>query len=174
MIISTHTPQNHQGLTLLELLATLAIISIIATISIPSLTTLHRKHVLHTHTNQIVFDLYLARSEAIKTATETTLCKSGDLLTCDNDREWHEGWIIFSDNNQNKQFDKDELLIRQRAASHSTITIKYRGFRGPNRISYSPTGYPATFNGSFTISNTSRENKVIISRAGRVRTTNGT
>lgn len=164
--------KNSPGLTLLELLTAVAIISIMVGLGIPSIKIFYDKHLLHTHTNEIVFDLHIARSEAIKNRTETTLCKSSELAACDNKREWHEGWIIFSDTNKNKQFDGDEILIRYRPPSHPSITINYSGFRGGNRVSYSPLGTPSTFNGSFKIKNSTQENKVVISRVGRIRTEN--
>ncbi len=170
MTTETRTLKHSPGFTLLELLITITIISILASLGIPSIKIFYDKHLLHTHTNEIVFDLHIARSEAIKNRTETTLCKSSEFAACDNKREWHEGWIIFSDTNQNRQFDDNEKLIRHRPPSHPSITINYSGFRGKNRVSYSPLGTPSTFNGSFKIKNSTQENKVVISRAGRIRT----
>lgn len=75
--------------------------------------------------NQIMGDLSLARSEAIKRNTPITLCKSSDGTSCSDEAAWHEGWIVFTDYNKNREVDANEAIIRAQQALTGNMTLRY-------------------------------------------------
>ncbi|HSW53103.1 MAG TPA: GspH/FimT family pseudopilin, partial [Sulfuricaulis sp.] len=55
--------------------------------------------------NQLMGDLNLARSEAIKRNAVIALCKSDDGASCSRHAAWNDGWIVFVDDNNNHEVD---------------------------------------------------------------------
>lgn len=62
--------------------------------------------------NQLMGDLNLARSEAIKRGFPVTLCTSTTGSECQESREWGDGWIVFSDANGNGKLESGESILR--------------------------------------------------------------
>jgi type IV fimbrial biogenesis protein FimT len=62
--------------------------------------------------NQLMGDLNLARSEAIKRGSATSICASATGSGCLESRDWNAGWIIFSDTNGNGIPESDEPILR--------------------------------------------------------------
>ena len=82
------------GFTLIELLTTLVIAGILMSLAAPSFTSFIKNNRLTTQANELLADLTFARSEAVKRATQITVCKSSDGLTCDPGAAWTDGWIV--------------------------------------------------------------------------------
>ncbi len=82
------------GFTLIELMVTLTIAGILMAWAAPSYTTFVKNNRLTTQANDMMADLALARSEAIKRATNITVCKSTDGVTCNAGAGWDDGWIV--------------------------------------------------------------------------------
>ncbi len=167
---------HHSGFSLIELLITLILASIAVFIGVPSLQQHLNTNRLSTQANMLISDLYSTRSEAIKRNTRVTMKKSGSA--------WENGWIVFTDQNNNANFDAsqgEELLLRQ-----SPITKGYtlRGNRFvKNYISYTGDGGSKSKTGAFQagtlmlcdhtgISNPEHARAIIISSSGRPRTSN--
>ncbi len=85
--------KNYTGFTLIELIITVAIAAIVMAIGIPSFRETIRENRLTTYNNQFITALNLARSEAIKRGSITTLCSS-DGSTC-KPGGYQQGWIVF-------------------------------------------------------------------------------
>lgn len=62
--------------------------------------------------NQFMGELNLARSEAIKRGSATTLCASKTGAECLGSRDWNAGWIMFSDINGNGIPEADDSILR--------------------------------------------------------------
>ena len=62
--------------------------------------------------NQFMGELNLARSEAIKRGSATSICASATGSGCLESREWNAGWIIFSDTNGNGIPESDDSILR--------------------------------------------------------------
>ena len=182
------TRPQQMGLTLIELLVTLSIIAILATVAAPSLQNMIEHNQLQTLTNNMVSNLYYARSEAAKRGFTISLCASDNTQTvCDADAtSFANGWIIFTDYDKNAsltpnttKFDtngdgvvnevEEILLIGE--APNERFAISSNGTPA-NSISYRPTGdtLPRAF--SLTINkatNNTALSRIFFNTTGRVR-----
>jgi type IV fimbrial biogenesis protein FimT len=82
------------GFTLIELIATLVIAGILMALAAPSFSNFVKNNRLTTQANDIMADLAFARSEAVKSGTNITVCKSTDGTTCNPGAAWNDGWIV--------------------------------------------------------------------------------
>ncbi len=122
--------------------------------------------------NQLMAELNLARSEAIKRRTAVSLCRSGDGETCSDKSEWQDGWIIFADLNENHQVDGDENIIRIQQDLLENMKLRYGGEKASyTYLTYYPAGY-ARPNATFTFCDgrgSKNAKAVIINSVGRPR-----
>ncbi len=87
----------NSGFTLVELMITVSIVGILASFAIPSFNEMIANNRLSALSNDLITDLYTARSEAIKKNIPVTICSSTDQASCANSTNWGTGWIIFKD-----------------------------------------------------------------------------
>ena len=101
-----------------------------------------------TQYNELLTSLSIARSEAIKRGSPLIVCKSNDLATPACGGDWHDGWLVFVDTNNDGVFktgDSDEL-IRIHSALSGNNTLHYNR----DKIKYSANGLAISSNGTFT------------------------
>ncbi|MBI3546567.1 MAG: GspH/FimT family protein [Gammaproteobacteria bacterium] len=122
--------------------------------------------------NELMTQLNLARSEAIKRGTTVTLCKSANGKVCTDKAEWHDGLIIFVDENANHQIDGSENLIYVKPGRQGNVSFRYGGEKELySYTTYHPEGY-ARPNATFTFCNdrsSTQAKAVIINTVGRPR-----
>ena len=128
------------GLTLVELIITLVVAAILLTLAAPNLTSFLKRDRLATQANDLLADLALARSEAIKRAATVVVCKSDDPMatppTCNTTDSvpWTAGRLIWADTNGDGTIQSSEVLrIRQ-------------GLDGKNNALYGENGATGTAN----------------------------
>ena len=94
-----HIQAGQRGISLVELMVTISILALTLTLGIPSFTGSRGSM----QRNQAMLDLSdaftLARSEVARRGVSVRVCASGDGLACSNDDppEWDNGWIVFTD-----------------------------------------------------------------------------
>ncbi len=105
------------GFTLIELLVTLTIAAIVIGIGMPSFGTFMEQAKISTTTNDYVFSLHKARSEAVKRVTGAGLCASANSMAagamCTSGASYRDGWIVYADENANKQMDAGEEVLHR-------------------------------------------------------------
>lgn len=101
------------GTSLIEMMTVLALSAVLAGAAVVALQDVGRGMKLSGHTNRLLSELNLARSEAIKRNARVVLCKSGDGVTCNRGGGWEQGWIVFHDANNNASREPHEALIRR-------------------------------------------------------------
>jgi type IV fimbrial biogenesis protein FimT len=162
-----------RGFTLHEALVTLTIIGVVAVSAVGFTRILHSTQ-MTSQVNTLVADLSLARSEAIKRARIVTVCKSRSGDSCTAASAWHEGWIVFADDNDNAQRDDGETIIKIEQALAGGATLSF-GAWGPGAgkyVSYRPMGTTRQ-NGTFTFCGLAGSAKaVILIQTGRIRVSN--
>lgn len=142
-------PECNTGFTLMELMVTISIAAILLSVAIPSFTPTIASNRLTTYANELVTALNLARSEAVKRGLRITLCKSTNGSSCTGTDNWSQGWIIFTDQNNNAAYDSStETILRVQVNSASAVTM-VGNTNIANYISYVATGQSQLTSGAF-------------------------
>lgn len=156
---------------------TIAIAGILVGVAIPSFTSIITSNRLTSYANELVTALSLARSEAIKQGVSVTVRKVDDrsFTNIGAGANWEDGWDVFTDANNNGDFDVGDVLIRSYAPLRSSYTLRGNNFS--NFIRFTSSGQSNT-NGSFVICDNgdgndipeaSTSSLIIVNSIGRVR-----
>ncbi len=147
-------PKRHgqRAYSLFDALTTLVVLSTLTTLAIPAVSQVIATTRVTTQVNELMTHLHLARSVAITRGQRVLLCKSRDGSRCTSGSLWHEGWIVFVDQNQNRIRDGDEEIIRvQQALTGVTLQARLSGSGSSahNYLGYYPDGFSGKV-GTFT------------------------
>lgn len=155
------------GLTLIELLITLALVAILLTLGVPAFTgTLERTRIATT-LHQVSADLAMARGTAIMRRAQVVVCPRTEDQRCRDDNDWTRGWIVFTDEDGNRQPDHDAHILRVTdPPGHRTLAIDAtRRF-----LRYQQDGRSAHSNQTVRICSGERlAGTVVVNNLGRVR-----
>lgn len=88
--------------------------------------------------NELMGNLNLARSEAIKRNTIVALCKSNDSVSCSKQAAWNEGWIVFTDDNNSHDVDPGETVIRVQQPLQGNLKLRYGETGSYSYVRYNP------------------------------------
>ena len=127
----------NRGFTLVELIVTVAMAGILLSLGIPSFSELIDNSRMTSLTNDLISEIYVTRSEAVKRGQAVTICSSNDQATCANSNNWKTGWIIFTDSGTPGVVDGFDaiLFIHQAANSSMSLTVDR------NYLSFQPSGF---------------------------------
>ena len=159
-----------KGFTLIELTIVLAIIGILSGYALPSFYEFKLKMQLESERNRLTGSLLFARSYAILHQTFIIVCPSISGQDCDNQSNWHQGWIIFFDKNKNRKLDSEDVLIRHEDAMPTQISAISSSHR--SKIRYNNVGFSPGTNLSINFCDPRGEEKaiaLIVSNSGRVK-----
>ena len=166
-----HQP-NHQkfaGFTLLELLITISVAVVLLTIAVPALQSTIQSTRMRSYSHNLFAQMQLARATAIATKTDAVICPSSDLQTCEDAPQWQVGWILYSDQNGDGEFDEGETPYRQQEGMEK---IQVSASSNRTRIRFQPTGTAGGSNGTWTFCDPTLSTQplaIILSRTGRAR-----
>jgi type IV fimbrial biogenesis protein FimT len=85
----------NKGFTLVELIITLTIAGILMAIAAPAMYTFVSSSRLTTQINDLIVDMSLTKSEAIKRNTTTGICVTTDGMSCAAGTSWVSGWRVY-------------------------------------------------------------------------------
>ena len=166
--------KNNSGFTLIEIMVTIAIVGIFASIALPSFSKLIESNRINTATNELVSNLLLARSEALKRRNTVTICPSSNQTSCNDNTNFSTGWIVFLD------CDNDIVLGETIGGCGPEDIIKvgdgfdsiYMTNQTVKKISFGFSGRLFGAASTFDIGKdaSNKKKKVVLSRIGRVRT----
>ena len=147
---------KRNGFTLIELIVTMAIAAIVVSIAVPSYQASVQNNRRTTSLNELTTAFQLASNTAITRRINVTVCKSSDTNvaapSCNSgggSGDWTQGWIIFTDPDNDFTFDAGETLLRVHAALSGNATLSGNN-NVINKVSFSPTGLARGSNGTIT------------------------
>lgn len=145
------TPPRHvTGVTLIELLAVIAIAAILMAIGVPSYRYIQNASRVDSEANGLLNDLEFARAEAIKEGQTVTVCVSTDGATCNTaTTAWQNGWIVFSDVNDDQSVDTGDTILR--VARPFTGTDSFDSNPALGAVTFSREGFALALGGADTI-----------------------
>jgi type IV fimbrial biogenesis protein FimT len=135
------------GFTLIELMFTIVVLAVLLGIGVPNFRDFVRNSRLTSAANDLLTDVNLARSEAVKRRVPVTLCKSANGSSCDTSATSpFRRWIVFVDDadpaanvadDGDGEVDGSEPILKDRTVS-ATLTAPAAG----RRLIYQPSGFP--------------------------------
>ena len=123
----------NRGYTLIELLTAVAVMAVLASVAIPGMQNIVLDNRRVAATNDFVYTMQLARSEAISRNQRVAVCASINGQACASQADWSAGWIMFNDIN----------LDGNPSGGVETI-LRYIEVKGDLDI------FPVTFTGAYT------------------------
>lgn len=100
---------NSIGFTLVELVVTIAVAAILVTVAVPNFRVFVQNSRISTQANDLISDISLARSEAIKSGANASLCTSTAGASCNGSGNWTTGRLAWTDTNNNNALDAGEI-----------------------------------------------------------------
>jgi prepilin-type N-terminal cleavage/methylation domain-containing protein len=100
------------GFTLVEMASVLAVSAALLSVAMPSFGYLVASTRMSSASNDLLADLFLTRSEAMKRKLRVVMCKSRDGQTCAASGGWQQGWIVFADPDGDAMRAAGETLLR--------------------------------------------------------------
>jgi type IV fimbrial biogenesis protein FimT len=137
-----------RGFTLIELMIVLAVVGIMAGIGAPAMTATVRSVQLSTASNDLLWSLFMARSEAIKRKSRVAVCKSADGIMCAHGGGWQQGWLVFHDADNDGEHDAGEAVLQRVAPLPAELHVT-GNLNVARYVSYAPTGTTKLLGGSF-------------------------
>ena len=166
------------GFSILELMVTLAISAVLLGLALPSMQSFVGDSEITATSNQFVYSLQLARSEAIKRAGPVGVCPSNaplaDQPNCSGN-DYTAGWIVFFDDNGNGSREATDQIVHQAEARSNAFTItpdtlfRDRIYFGGAGTSTNPVGIPISGNVRIEFAEIERRD-VMIAANGRIST----
>jgi len=110
---------------MLELVVTMGIAAILMAVAVPSYRYVTNANRIAAEVNGLLGDLQFARSEAIKEGQTVTVCASSNGTGCSaaTTTNWANGWMVFSDPNNNHVVDANEPIYRVQSTFTGTYTF---------------------------------------------------
>lgn len=141
-------PRLERGFSLVESLSVLAIAGVLAGMAAPSLRAAGGSMRVSSASNELLADLLLARSEAVKRNARVVVCTSGDGQACATSGTWQQGWIVFADLDGNGQRAAAEPVLQRTAVAGPALRITGNGSLG-SYVAYVANGSTRLTNGGF-------------------------
>lgn len=165
--------KSKNGFTLIEMMVTIAIVGIFASIALPSFSSLIKSNRISTGTNELVSNLLLAKSEALKRSQTVSLCPSSDQTSCNGLDEYATGWIVFLDCDGNNATDDtvDDCVEEIIKVQDGIDSVFMTNPTVTKRVGFNYTGRPTGVS-TFSIGSTSDSatvKTVTVNLVGRVK-----
>lgn len=128
---------------------------------------------------QMVDAIHLTRRAAIDHGQAAVLCPAAlDKPGCGRRNRWHDGAIVFIDQDDDRRLDKDETLLARLPPLADGYRVYWRAFRNRTALVMNPSGMTDWQSGNMLFcppdADARRAGMIIINAQGRVRTATDT
>jgi type IV fimbrial biogenesis protein FimT len=157
------------GFTVLELMITISIAGILLVAGIPSFMSFSQQQQMKAAVASLQNDLMMARSEAVRLNVRVVTCPGDPAQGCTGSNEWHTGWIVFVDDNADRQHQPAERIVRRGEGLEKLLV---RSSSGRTDVRFFPDGSAPGSNGSISFcgpGGPGQARKLVISNLGRIR-----
>lgn len=169
---------HQSGFTFIELMITLVIAGTLVAVGLPSFGSFMERTKITSTTNDYIFSLHKARSEAVKRVTGSGLCPSVNSMAanaaCNDGAPYSSGWIVYADEDNNGVFNAGEAIIHRVENSGNGFTFTPHAVFA-NQVYFNESGnsvsvadMPASGTINITYAGGSLGRNVIVSANGRV------
>jgi type IV fimbrial biogenesis protein FimT len=149
-----------RGFSLIELMITITIAAIMLALAAPGMSQLLANSRIATQSSDMMANLALARSEAIKRGVRTTLCPSDSGTGC-TATAWSAGYMAFVDSNGDGSFNTgSDIVLRVSGRSPGNSTLASSDFSAAVPLQFLPSGQ-ASKAGSFSVCQSGQPGRII-------------
>jgi type IV fimbrial biogenesis protein FimT len=99
-----------RGVTTIELMIALTVVAIVVALALPSFNRATRNSLLLNTANDWAASMSLARQRAVEARRDVRICPTSNNTSCDNSKNYSDGWIMFVDQNNNGSPATSELI----------------------------------------------------------------
>lgn len=164
-----HPRTATHGFTLLDMLIAVTILALVLGIAIPGVThAVARVRAVSVRT-ALTTALFDAHRNATVLGRQVVVC-AGDEGGCSGGVDWSDGWIVFIDDDHDRQRGPAERLVRTEPRLPRGVGL--RGTLGRSRVVYLPNGSNAGSNATFTLCDRrgpQEAEHLILANGGRLR-----
>jgi type IV fimbrial biogenesis protein FimT len=172
--------KSAKGFTITEFMVVVAIAAILLGIGVPSYLYITNSYRMSAEVNSLLGDLQYARAEAIREGQTVTTCVSTDGATCTGGTNWQNGWIVFSDVNNNQTVNPGDVVLRVQAAFVGNVPDTFVANNAITAVTFNREGFATTAAGFPNVTITLQESTnnvnwrrcLLISPVGLVSTQN--
>lgn len=159
------------GFTLIELMIALAITAILLGVALPAFSSSIAAVRASDARSALLTSLMMASRQGLMTGTRTVLCPSPDGNTCTGKSpDWSRGWIVFQDNDGNRERAGSERIFHQQPALLAGVHL--RSTTGRTRVVFQGNGGNAGSNVTFTLCDgrgPAKAQSLVLNNQGRLR-----
>jgi len=151
---------GNRGFTLVELIIVLTIIGIMVALAAPGMQSFSSSNRLTTQINDVLADISLARSEAIKRNVAAGLCvTAANGTSCVPSGNWANGWLVYycsSASTPCPSASKVTIKLREPLTGSNTLTTP------GDEIAFSKSGLLSSGSGQLTLTDPKTGSKRIV------------
>jgi type IV fimbrial biogenesis protein FimT len=162
--------KKYYGFTLIELLISIAAVGILLAIAIPTYAGAMARAQLGAAESAIFTSVNNAVNYSFINGSRAVLCPSRSGLGCEDGFDWSHGWLVFQDDNANRERDSGEKILNTQTQISPTLHIL--SSVGRTRIAFQSGGGNFGSNAHFKLCDErspQRSRSLFLSNTGRIR-----
>lgn len=152
------------GFTLIELLITIAVVTTLLAVGIPAMSQFGTSSRIVTASNDMVYMVTLARSEAVKQNKTTLLIKKSPTGATLAATDWSKGAVLYVDEDGSGTVNTGDTIVHQLPPQKSGIEIKLLAGNATNPLKFLPRGVLDQQGGTYQFGICSDSSDIDVSR----------